>query len=113
MKIGTDAWRIDARPESILVSPHERSQNGTAVFRRPTTTSGRQCARRSAPTARPPTSAATTTASVSAASQSRPRISVDGATSRSATLMNMNELPQIKASAPRSTIGRLRVISVF
>ena len=104
---------IDASPESILVSPHERSQNGTAVFRRPMTTSGRQCARRSAATERPSVSSGTTTASVSAASQSRPRMSVDGSTWRSATLMNMNELPQIKASAPRSTIGRLRVISLF
>jgi hypothetical protein len=58
-------------------------------------------------------SSGTTSASVSEASHSRPRIRVDGSTSRSATLMNMNELPQIRASAPRSTIGRLRVILVF
>ena len=30
LKIGTDAWMIDARPESIRVSPHESSQNGIA-----------------------------------------------------------------------------------
>ena len=64
LKIGTDAWMIEASPESIRVSPHESSQNGTAVLRRPTTTSGRQCARSSASVARPPTSAGTTTASV-------------------------------------------------
>ena len=32
MKIGTDAWMIDASPESIRVSPHESSQNGIAVL---------------------------------------------------------------------------------
>jgi hypothetical protein len=32
LKIGTDAWMIDARPESIRVSPHDSSQNGIAVL---------------------------------------------------------------------------------
>jgi hypothetical protein len=36
-------------------------------------------------------------------------INVEGASERSATLMNMNELPQIRASARRRTLGR-RVI---
>ena len=40
MKIGTEAWMIEARPESIRVSPHDSSQNGTAVLTSPTTTSG-------------------------------------------------------------------------
>ena len=39
MKIGTDAWMIDASPESIRVSPHESSQNGSAVLISPMTTS--------------------------------------------------------------------------
>ena len=39
LKIGTDAWMIDASPESIRVSPHESSQNGIAVFTSATTTS--------------------------------------------------------------------------
>ena len=54
---------------------------------------------------RPPASARPARAARGSASTARPR--------RSATLMNMNELPQISASAPRSTIGRLRVILVF
>ena len=39
LKIGTDAWMIDASPESIRVSPHESSQNGIAVLMSATTTS--------------------------------------------------------------------------
>ena len=35
MKIGTDAWMIDASPESSRVSPHESSQNGSAVLSSP------------------------------------------------------------------------------
>ena len=42
LKIGTDAWMIDASPESMRVSPHERSQNGIAVLTSATTTSQRQ-----------------------------------------------------------------------
>ena len=97
--MGTDAWMIDAVPESIRVSPHESSQNGTAVFSRPTTTSAGQYARISASAVRSPTRSGTTIASVIAASPSRPKISVAGVSSRTATLMNMNELPQIRASA--------------
>ena len=48
LKIGTAAWMIDASPESMRVSPHERSQNGIAVFTSATTTSQRQFARSSA-----------------------------------------------------------------
>ena len=33
LKIGTAPWMIDARPESIRVSPHESSQNGMAMLR--------------------------------------------------------------------------------
>ena len=43
-KIGTAPWMIDASPESIRVSPHESSQNGTAVLTSATTTSQRQAA---------------------------------------------------------------------
>ena len=97
---------IEASPESMRVSPQESSQNGTAVFSRPTTTSQRQCARTSATVSRAPTRAGTTTASTSAARPIRPRISVAGWRSRTATLMNMNELPQIRASS--TSIGRGR-----
>ena len=99
LKIGTDAWMIDASPESIRVSPHERSQKGTAVFSRPTTASIGQCARRSDTVAETPSRSGTTTASVSAATPRRPETSVAGVKSRTAILMNMNELPQIRASS--------------
>src|SRR5262249_1856865 len=71
-KIGTEAWMIDARPESIRVSPHERSQNGTAMFTRPTTTSARQWRRSSRTTVPPPTSSGTTTASTRGAPRGAP-----------------------------------------
>ena len=90
---------IEARPESIRVSPHESSQNGTAVFRSPTIASAGQWARSSASAARGPTSNGTTIPRVSAARPRRPRMSVAGVRSRTAILMNMNELPQIRASA--------------
>jgi len=99
LKIGTDAWMIEARPESIRVSPHESNQNGTAVFNIPTTARPRQCARSSVIVVRAPSASGTTHARASAARPSRPRISVAGSSSRTATLMNMNELPQIRASA--------------
>src|SRR5262245_32484436 len=98
LKIGTDAWMIDARPESIRVSPQERSQNGTAVLSSPTTVSHRQWARSWLSVVPAPTARGTTIARVSAASASRPRMSVAGSSSRSAILMNMNELPQMRAS---------------
>jgi len=98
LKIGTDAWMIDARPESIRVSPQESSQKGTAVLSRPTSASAGQCARSSVMVSRTPIRTGTTTPRVSAASPSRPRISVAGSSCRTATLMNMNELPQIRAS---------------
>ncbi len=79
LKSGTDAWMIDASPESILVSPQERSQNGNAVFTSATTTSQAQCARSSRSVSRPPTETSATTRSVSAAVPSRPMISVAGA----------------------------------
>ena len=100
---------IEASPESMRVSPHERSQNGTAVFSSPTTTSQCQCARTSATVSLTPTSAGTTTTSTSAARPIRPRINVAGESSRTATLMNMNELPQIRASSTSIGSGR-RVI---
>ena len=83
VKIGTAAWMIEARPESIRVSPHESSQNGIAVFTSATTTSQRRvCPQlRERLPAEPITSGATI-ASVSAASPSRPTISVDGSSSR-------------------------------
>src|SRR6266542_541601 len=105
-KIGTAAWRIDARPESIRVSPHESSQKGIAVLRSATTTSRPAFARSSAAVSRAPTASGATNASVTAASPRRPTISVDGASSRTATLMNRNDAPQTSASA--SSITRYR-----
>ena len=93
----------------MRVSPHDRSQNGIAVLTSATTTSQRQLARIWTEASRVPTVNGTTSASVIAASPSRPRISVDGASSRSATLMNMNEAPQMSASA--TSMARFRCLT--
>jgi hypothetical protein len=99
LKMGTDAWMIDARPESIRVSPHERSQNGIAVFTSATTTSHHQFARSCRVVSPVPTTNGTSSARVNAARPSRPVISVAGVSSRTATLMNRNDAPQSSASA--------------
>ena len=101
---------IEARPESMRVSPHDSSQNGMAVLTSATTTSQRQLARIWTAASRVPTVKGTTRASVIAASPSRPRMSVEGASSRSATLMNMNEAPQMSASATSMTRFRWRIL---
>ena len=54
LKIGTAPWMIEARPESMRVSPQLRSQNGTAVFTIPTTTSQPHLARISSSVRRGP-----------------------------------------------------------
>ena len=87
LKIGTDAWMIDASPESIRVSPQESSQNGTAVLTsaddgEPAPVRA-QLAERLAPPTEP---SATTSRASSAAVPSRPMISVAGARSRTADL---------------------------
>src|SRR5205814_10645307 len=107
LKIGTAAWMIDASPESIRVSPHDRSQNGIVVFTSATTTSQRQCSRSWRRVSPVLTTKGATRASVTAARPSRPRISVAGVSSRTATLMNRNDAPQIRASA--ISITRLRL----
>ena len=106
MKIGTAPWMIDASPESSRVSPQERSQNGTAVFTSPTTTSQCHLRRISASVARGPRRTIAIAASSSAAEPSRPRISVAGVSSRSAILISMNDAPQMSASTVSMTIGR-------
>src|SRR5919204_338182 len=88
LKIGTAAWMIDASPESIRVSPHERSQKGIAVLTSATTASQAALARSCRSVSRVPTAAGAISASVSAASPRRPTISVAGSSSRTATLMN-------------------------
>ena len=97
---------IEASPESIRVSPQESSQNGIAVFTSATTTSQNQLARSCRPVSPVPTTNGTSSPSVIAASPSRPTISVAGVSSRTATLMNRNDEPQISASA--ISIVRLR-----
>ena len=106
MKIGTVPWMIDARPESIRVSPQERSQNGSAVFTSPITTSHCHLARISASVARGPRRTIAITARRIAAVPRRPRIRVAGVSSRSAILISMNDAPQMSASTVRMTIGR-------
>ena len=112
LKIGTDAWMIDASPESIRVSPQERSQKGIAVFTSATTISQPAFSRSCRSVLRVPTAKGTSSARVSAAKPSRPTISVAGVSSRTAILMNMNEAPQIAASARSITRLRCRVTSM-
>ena len=106
LKIGTAPWMIDARPESIRVSPQERSQKGTAVFTIPITTSHCHLRRISASVVRGPRRTSAIAASSRAAVPRRPRISVAGVSSRSAILISMNDAPQMSASSVRMTIGR-------
>jgi hypothetical protein len=98
LKIGTDPWMIDASPESMRVSPHERSQNGTAMLTSATTTSQPAFCRISASVLRPPTMNGTIAASVSAPSPTLPMISVAGSSSRTATLMKRKLAPQRNAT---------------
>ncbi len=105
--MGAEAWMIAARPESSRVSPHERNQNGTAVLNTPTTTrAGHE--RRSE--ARIVGERSASGASVSAPRPIRPQISVAGVSSRTPTLMNMNDEPQIAERA--SSISRWRRLTV-
>ncbi len=106
LKIGTAPWMIDASPESIRVSPQDRSQKGTAVFTIPTTTSQNQARRISASVSRGPRRTKAIAASSSAAEPTRPRIRVAGVSSRSAILISMNDAPQMSASSARMTTGR-------
>ena len=69
------------------------------MFTSATVTSHPAFARRAATATRVPVANGTMAASVTAASPSRPRISVAGASWRSATLMNMKDAPQMSASA--------------
>ena len=111
LKIGTDAWMIDASPESIRVSPHESSQNGIAVLMSATTTSQAAFARSWRNVSRLPTTKGTSSPSVTAARPSRPTISVAGESSRTATLMKRNDAPQSAASP--SSMARCRRFSVL
>ncbi len=112
LKIGTEAWMIEASPESIRVSPHESSQNGIAVFTSATTSSQTQFSRSCRSVSRVPTAKGTSRPRVTAASPSRPTISVAGVSSRTAILMNMNDAPQIPARARSITRFRCRVTSM-
>ena len=101
---------IDASPESIRVSPQESSQNGIAVLTSATTRSNAQLWRSCRSASRVPTAKGTRSASVSAARPRRPVISVAGESSRTATLMNKKEAPQIAASA--SSMTRFRRLTI-
>ena len=89
---------IAASPESIRVSPQARSQNGTAEFTSPTTTSQPAAARSSASVRRGAEPAASAIAASSErAEPRRPRISVAGVElAGTAILMNMKDAPQIE-----------------
>ena len=106
LKIGTAPWMIDASPESIRVSPQERSQNGTAVFTSPTTTSQPQRSRSSASVLPGPSWTSAIAASSRVAEPRRARTSVAGVSCRSAILISMKDAPQMNASSVRMTIGR-------
>ena len=100
MKSGAHAWSSAASPESILVSPQARNQNGTTVLRSATIVNAPSLALTTPHAVRSGVRAPMMRASVSTASTSRPATSVDGSSSRTATLMNMNEEPQIAERAP-------------
>ena len=110
LKIGTEAWMIEASPESIRVSPHESSQNGIAVFTSATAISQPAFSRSCRSVSRVPTATGTSSASVSAARPRRPVINVAGVSSRTATLMNRNDAPQIAASA--NSMTRFRRLTI-
>ena len=99
MKSGVDAWRTAARPESSRSSPHASSQKGIDALKSARTTSGRAKRRSSVKSRRHPIMKGTAGRSVSVATNTRPKTTTPGSSSRTATLMNMNDEPQIAASA--------------
>ena len=98
VKSGAEALKIAASPESMYCWPQAIRKNGTAVLISASSASGqayaRSCAKRCA-------ESWTKRASASAPNAIRKRISVEGARSRRAIAMNMNDEPQIAASAPQ------------
>ena len=94
-----EAFPIAAIPESIRVWPHAISQNGSAVVITPSTTPGQPNWRRQRTACRGPRLATSTAPSASAAKSSLPVIVAAGERSRRAISMNMNDDPQIAATA--------------
>ena len=99
-KIGTDEFAAAATPESMCVSPHEISRNGSAIPTTPTNMPGASAGR----TARRPRRAATNETRTAPANSSRNSTIAAGEKSRTPTLMNMYDEPQIAES--RSSGGR-------
>src|SRR5262249_27805737 len=99
VKSGAQACRSAASPESIRVSPQARSQKGTTELNSATNRNGQKRPRICVVAVLSGIRALTMTSSVSAASTSRPATSVAGSSSRTPTLMNMNDDPQIAESA--------------
>ena len=97
VKSGAEALKIAASPESMYCWPQAIRKNGTAVLISASSASGRAYGRSCA---KPWPAACTKTASASAPKPIRKRISVEGARSRRAIVMNMKDEPQIAASAP-------------
>ena len=110
VNIGAAACRIAARLESILVSAQEKQRNGIAVLIRPTRTIGNQFARAWRTTVRPPARASATGTRTTAPSPTRKNTSAAGLNCRSATLMNMNDAPQISERAAIMTASRRLIL---
>jgi hypothetical protein len=99
-KIGTEAFATAATPESTWVSPQEIKRNGSAIPTMPTNAPGASAGR----TARRPRRAAKAETRTTAASNRRNSTSAAGEKSRTPTLMNMYDEPQMAES--RSKPGR-------
>src|SRR5580765_3476654 len=99
VKSGVEAWRTAARPESSRSSPHASSQKGIDALNSASTTSGRAKRRNSVKSRRHPIMKGTAGRSVSVPTNTRPKTTTPGSSSRTATLMNMNDEPQIAARA--------------
>src|SRR5512132_815176 len=103
---GIDACSTAARPESSRFSLHASSQNGSAALRIPSSSSGPAKRRRPAHARPHPPRNDTAGSSASVPVSTRPKTTSPGVTSRTATLMNMKEEPQIAARASSMGSGR-------
>src|SRR3954467_6885431 len=103
VKSGIDACSTAARPESSRFSLHASSQNGTAALKIPSRSSGLAYWRSPDHVSRHPSRKGTAGISASVPVRTRPKTTSPGVTSPTATLMNMNDDPQIAARA--SSIG--------
>src|SRR3954451_18276960 len=103
---GIEACRKAARPESSFFSLHASSQNGSPALKTPTSSSGRQKRRSPAQVGPQPPRNHTAGSSPKVPTRTRPKTTSPGVTSRTATLMNRKEEPQMAARASSIGSGR-------